>query len=152
MSDYPSPILLETLQQNAYRNISNPLPSYIKVEPHLWGDISSSFATTNAGRYTKILAADTLWLTSQHANLATSMSHFLANDPGARVLVIAGFHTGRPKVAKFFEIIGDAKLEIERIWEMDSNGERRDWDPERPMGPGEGKKWLVVAVLKRRVT
>jgi nicotinamide N-methyltransferase len=79
------------------------------------------------------------------------MSHFLANDPQARVLIIAGFHTGRPKVANFFEIIGDTGLEVDRIWEMDSSGERRAWDPKRPMGPGEGKKWVVVAVLKRKL-
>jgi hypothetical protein len=149
MSDYPSPILLDTLRQNAYKNIGKPLPAHIRVEPHLWGDFSTSFATDNARRYTRILAADTLWLTSQHMNLAMSMAHFLADDPRARVLLIAGFHTGRPKVAKFFDIIGDAGLEIDNIWEMDSKGERREWDPERPMGPGEGKKWLVIAALKR---
>jgi EEF1A N-terminal glycine/lysine methyltransferase len=78
------------------------------------------------------------------------MAHFLSVDADARVLMIAGFHTGRPKVASFFDGIGRVGLEIDTIWETDSNGERRAWDPKRPQGPGEDKRWLVVAALKRK--
>jgi hypothetical protein len=79
------------------------------------------------------------------------MAYFLSEDAGARVLVIAGFHTGRSKVASFFDGIGRVGLEIDTIWETDSNGgERRAWDPNRVQGPGEDKRWLVVAALKRK--
>lgn len=90
----------------------------------------------------------------EHENLAKSMLHFLSNACSARVLCIAGFHTGRVKVAPFFEEVVPAQgLEVEDIFEMNANGQRRPWASERDGGRediGERKKWLVVARLKRR--
>jgi Lysine methyltransferase len=148
LTDYPSPPLLQTLRLNACRNISDPLLSNIKVEAHLWGDTASDFAKNHGHNYDRVLAADTLWLTSQHENLAKSMSHFLARNSKARVMIVAGFHTGRPKVAHFFEIVPNFGLVVDQIWEMDSDGTRREWDPQREGVIGEGKRWMVLAVLK----
>ena len=88
----------------------------------------------------------------QHTNLAQSMLHFLSPAPEARVLVIAGFHTGRARMAPFFEeTVKEEGLEIEEIFEMDANGKRREWKPDAPEELiGERKKWLVVARIKRR--
>lgn len=87
----------------------------------------------------------------EHHNLALSMAHFLSPLPSARVFVIAGFHTGRAKLAPFFtEAVPSAGLEIEEIWEMDANGDRRAWQADIPEEPiGERKKWIVIARLKK---
>jgi nicotinamide N-methyltransferase len=81
------------------------------------------------------------------------MLHFLSRDPKARVFVIAGFHTGRARMACFFEeTVPQVGLETEEIWEMAANGSRRPWKPYAPEELiGERKKWQVVARLKRRV-
>lgn len=91
----------------------------------------------------------------EHENLAKSMIHFLADTNDARVYCIAGFHTGRAKVAPFFEeVVPEQGLEIEEIYEMDADGQRRPWEKERDGGlenMGERKKWLIVARLRRPV-
>jgi hypothetical protein len=92
-------------------------------------------------------------MTWEHENLAKSMLHFLAETPDARILCIAGFHTGRAKVAPFFEeVIPQQGLEVEEIYEMDADGKRRPWAKERDGGlenMGERKKWLVLARIRR---
>jgi nicotinamide N-methyltransferase len=142
---------MKTLSGNVDKNVPQELKSHVTVEPHMWGELSTDFAMANKESYTRILAADTLWLPNQHLNLAHSMVHFLSRKPKARVFVIAGFHTGRAKMACFFEeTVPEVGLESEDIWEMDANGSRRPWEPyalEELIG--ERKKWLVVARLKR---
>lgn len=127
----------------------------MKVEGHLWGSSTTPFESEHAHRYTRILAADCLWMPGEHENLAQSMLHFLADSPGARIFCIAGFHTGRAKVAPFFEeVIPQQGLEIEEIFEMNADGERRPWAKERDGGRenfGERKTWLVLARIRRRV-
>jgi hypothetical protein len=90
----------------------------------------------------------------EHESLAKSMLHFLADSPEARVLCIAGFHTGRAKLAPFFEeVVPQQGLAVDEIYEMNADGERRAWAKERDGGRediGERKKWLVVARLKRQ--
>ncbi|PSN67682.1 hypothetical protein BS50DRAFT_633380 [Corynespora cassiicola Philippines] len=154
ITDYPAPSLLSTLRQNASHNLPPALQSRTTVQGHKWGDLTSPFACSHAGRYTRVLAADCLWMPHEHANLARSMLHFLSpQDPRARVLVVAGFHTGRAKLARFFEEAVPAEgLEVERIFEVDAEGRRRTWDAGRGGGRedvGERKKWLVVARLRR---
>ena len=150
LTDYPSAALLDILKYNANHNISNPLPHNVQVETHLWGDVTSSFAEMGAHKYSRVIAADTLWLASQHDNLAQSMAHFLALDHAARVLIVAGFHTGRAIVAQFFKSIPAVGLIIDEIWEMSSDGCRRTWDPKRQGTIGEGNRWMILASLKWR--
>ena len=81
------------------------------------------------------------------------MLHFLTLDPGGRIYAIAGFHTGRRKLAPFFTVAVEEGLELEDIFEEDGEGNRREWQTERDGGredPTERKKWLVIATLKRR--
>ncbi|KAI1496742.1 hypothetical protein F5X99DRAFT_413773 [Biscogniauxia marginata] len=71
----------------------------------------------------------------------------------ARAWVIAGFHTGRAKLRGFFDdgALRDVGLAVERIWERDCDGVERAWVEDRGAeDPNERKRWLVVAVLKRR--
>lgn len=82
------------------------------------------------------------------------MLHFLSFNATARVWIVAGFHTGRANVASFFEVAVEAGLEIEEIWERDINGGEREWMTERDSQAEdvtERKKWLVVAILRRKV-
>lgn len=153
ISDYPAPEILENLKSNVERNVPDNLKSKVSVQGHQWGDLGSPFAVANAGRFTRILAADCLWMPHEHRSLAKSMLHFLSPDPQARVFVIAGFHTGRAKMAPFFEIVEEEGLAIDDIYEMDAEAKRREWASERDGGRedhGERKKWLVVAQLKRK--
>lgn len=155
ITDYPAPPILSTLSTNVKKNVPTSLQSKIAVHGHQWGDLTTPFATANAGRYTRILAADCLWMPHEHANLARSMLHFLSPAPDARVYVVAGFHTGRAKMAPFLEEeVEKAGLVVEDVFEMDVEGGRRAWVKEREGGKEDvtgRKKWLVVARLKRKV-
>ncbi|OJD36319.1 nicotinamide n-methyltransferase [Diplodia corticola] len=153
ISDYPAPEILENIEQNVKRNVPEKLRSKVSVQGHLWGDVDSAFAVANAGGFSRILAADCLWMPHEHRSLAKSMVHFLSPDPRARVFVIAGFHTGRAMMAPFFVTVVEEGLEIDDIYEMDAEARRREWASERDGGRedhGERNKWLVVARLKRK--
>lgn len=50
-----------------------------------------------------------------HQELVASMLYFLSEDPDARVFAIAGFHTGRAKLAGFFDVAIEMGLEIESM-------------------------------------
>ncbi len=155
ITDYPAPPILDAIKANVQKNLTSSLQARARVEGHLWGDTTSELAAAHAHKYTRVLAADCLWMLGEHENLAKSMLHFLADTPDARVLCIAGFHTGRAKVVPFFEeVVPQQGLEVEEIYEMDANGVRRPWAVERDGGRediGERKKWLVIARLRRRV-
>ena len=89
----------------------------------------------------------------QHENLAKSMLHMLSPSREARILAIAGFHTGRAKLAGFFDEAVSQGLVVEEIYEEDVQGVTREWMPERDGGREDvtgRKRWLVIAVLKRR--
>ncbi|RMY28143.1 hypothetical protein D0866_09625 [Hortaea werneckii] len=153
ISDYPSEVVLANIRENARKNIPKHLSSNYTVDPHEWGDCDSSFATKYAHSFTRILAADCYWMPGQHLNLVRSMLHFLTLDPGGRIYAIAGFHTGRRKLAPFFTVAVEQGLELEDIFEEDGEGNRREWQTERDGGredPTERKKWLVIATLKRQ--
>lgn len=152
ITDYPAPTILNTTSSNVSRNIPAPTRPHVSVHGHQWGVFTTPFAVQNASRYTRILAADCFWMPWEHDNLARSMLHFLSPAPEARVFAMAGFHTGRAKLAPFFEqAVPREGLEVEEIWEMDADGRRRGWEPGRAEEPaGERKKWLVVARLRRR--
>jgi hypothetical protein len=83
------------------------------------------------------------------------MLHFLSPSPESRVLCIGAFHTGRAKLAMFFEeTVPAVGLEVEDIYEMDADGRRRPWAKERDGGAenvGERNKWLAVVRLRRAV-
>ncbi|KAF1999734.1 hypothetical protein P154DRAFT_436327 [Amniculicola lignicola CBS 123094] len=156
ITDYPAPPIIETITANVSQNVPPEPRSKISIHGHMWGELNTEFAIANAHRYTRILSADCLWMTWEHDNLAQSMLHFLSESSEARIYCIAGFHTGRARMAPFFEeTVPESGLEIEDIIEMNADGERREWKKERDGGTeniGERKKWLVVARLKRRIS
>ena len=152
ITDYPSDAVLGNIRTNAQKAIPTHLQPRYKVLGCEWGDLESDFAVREAQGFTRILAADCYWMPNEHENLVLSMLHFIANSPTAEIFAIAGFHTGRAKLASFFDIALSKGLMIEEIYEEDAFGNRREWAKERDCGrehTAERKKWLLIARLKR---
>ncbi|KAJ5095735.1 hypothetical protein NUU61_005091 [Penicillium alfredii] len=157
-TDHPSsPALPNTIAFNINHNLrTRSTTSTVSIQPHEWGVLDDSFSQSKRGTFTRIIAADCFWMREQHANLAQTLQWFLA--PGGKVLVVAGFHTGRAIVAGFFETVVENGFEIERIYErdlverMESGQEiRREWVSVREdEGPENRRRWCVIAVLKRK--
>ena len=153
ITDYPTPEILSNIRTNVDRNVPASLRSRVYIQGHEWGTISDSFANSHTNYFTRIIAADCFWMPWQHRNLAQSMLNFLSHRDEARIWVIAGFHTGRAKLAPFFDVAVEEGLEVEAIWERDVDGLEREWRKERDGGLEDvtgRKRWLVIAVLRRR--
>ena len=81
ISDHPTPEILTTIETNCRKNIP---PAHfektkkIHVVGHEWGFLDDEFSKANARHFTRILAADCLWMAGEHRNLVASMVHFLA--------------------------------------------------------------------------
>ncbi|KAI4723495.1 hypothetical protein E4T48_00043 [Aureobasidium sp. EXF-10727] len=152
ITDYPARVVLDNLSRNVKHNLPDPLASKATVQGHAWGILDDPFALTNAHKFSRVLAADCFWMPWEHENLAASMLHFLSESPDARVLAIGGFHTGRAKLAAFFDVAAERGLEVQEIYEEDAEGTRRDWVKEKDGGREnvtERKKWLTIAILRR---
>ncbi len=143
ITDYPDAHVIDNLQRNLDLALL-PRSSGKKRElnPHYrearervqvlglgWGNAdeeervfaASSPSNPNArDGYDIVLAADVLWVSSAHPLLIHSIRRLLKRDRAARCVLIAGFHTGRPAVRRFFIQLaepadeGDATLEHER--------------------------------------
>ena len=153
MSDYPSPVILEALKHNLLRNIKQDHPGSVMVEGHEWGTFTDNFSRSKAGAFTRILSADCIWMEGKQEQLLSSFQYFLSPATRARVWVVAGFHTGREVVATFFERASRAGFEAEAIWEKDVNGSERAWSAHLDASEDDieyRRKWLVIAILKRR--
>ncbi|KAL3428106.1 nicotinamide N-methyltransferase [Phlyctema vagabunda] len=163
ISDYPAPEVLENIRGNVTRNIEPRKVGTdervaqeireVTVEGHEWGVLDDTFSVQEKESFGRILVADCLWMPWQHENLLKSIRWFL--KPEGRAWVIAGFHTGREKMAGFYEEerIKRLDLEIEKIWERDAEGRTRDWVTDRGREDiTERKRWLVIAILKRKKT
>lgn len=154
LSDFPAEEVLENIRNNVSRNVPDSARDSISIKGHQWGvfgDVSQP--GLRPASFTRIFAADCLWMPWEHASLAKSMAYFLSHDDDARVFVVAGFHTGRAKLAPFFDVVGAEGLEPETIYEEDVEGNQRPWLLERDGGREDvtgRKRWLVVATLKRK--
>lgn len=152
--DFSRSAIMNQAEPDEQASYTTEMRARTAVYGHQWGVLDDSFAESHARRYTRVLAADCLWMPHEHENLARSMLHFLSDSPDARVYVIAGFHTGRAKVAPFFEeTVPEVGLEVESIYEMNAEGTRRAWAMERDGGREdvtERKKWCMLARLRRR--
>lgn len=155
ISDYPAVEILDNIRDNVDENFKDRGIKKPVVVGHEWGSFEDEFARGHKGFFTRVLAADCFWMPWEHRNLSRSMLHFLSPDPEARVLLIAGFHTGRAKLALFFEVASTEGLAVDNIREMHVDGSSRAWASERDGGTEhitERKKWLVIAILKRPLT
>lgn len=139
------------------RNIEAAIPNltdhYCQVVSHEWGELDTSFSDKYKHYFSVVLAADCFWMPHQHSNLLRSMVHFLTTDPGGRIFVTSGFHTGRANLAKFFDAMEETVLMVEQIYEEDTAGVREEWSKERDGSQEDAtgrKRWLLIARLKRR--
>jgi hypothetical protein len=109
------------------------------------------FTDSHKRYFDRLLVADCLWMPWQHVNLMKSIRHFLS--PDGKAWVVAGFHTGRPKMAGFYDeaVLAEQGLEIETIWERDAEDREREWVVDRGVEDVTARKrWLVIAVLRRK--
>lgn len=148
LSDYPSQKVLANLKTNVDKNVPETMRENVTIQPHEWGVLTDEFSKAHAHHFTRILCADCLWMDCEHWGFAQSIVHFLATNDNARAWVIAGFHTGRPKIVAFFDTAVQTGLEIEAIWERDGDGNDREWDRDRE--DQEKNRWMVVAILKQK--
>lgn len=175
VTDYPTPPIMDVLRRNVARNTRAaelsplaPAPSAgspgaspctdISVYGHAWGvldgeDADGQFARASRGAFDRVLVCDCLWMPWQHDTLRRSIAWFMRDGPASRAWVVAGFHTGRDNMTGFFDEapLAAAGLEVEAIWERDVTGEEREWEVVRK-DDSMRKRWLVVAVLKKRAT
>jgi nicotinamide N-methyltransferase len=158
--DYPTPVVIDTLRKNIAFNCqpafspAATVAASVRVDGHAWGELETPFAVENKGKFDRILVCDCLWMPYQHANLHRSIAHFMKDGPESRAWVVAGFHSGRHKMAPFFadEALKAVGLEVEHILERDAEGIERAWVSDRGIeDPGIRKRWLTIAVLKRIV-
>ena len=152
LTDYPAKEVLDNLDGNVRRNL--PESTRLQTSPvgHVWGDLDDEFSKTHACGFTRIFAADCFWMPWEHHNLARSMLHFLSDKEGSKVYAVAGFHTGRAKLAPFFDVVEEEGLQVEDLHEVDVQGNKRPWAKVRDNGKenvSERKRWLAVAILKR---
>ncbi|KAG0646955.1 Elongation factor methyltransferase 7 [Hyphodiscus hymeniophilus] len=158
ISDYPAPEVLANIGANIKRNVTSRaekdrvVPD-MRVQGHEWGAFNDEdgFCEKEREGFDKLLVADCLWMPWQHANLLSSIQWFLKGS--GRAWVVAGFHTGRAKMKGFYDeaLLKQMGLEIESIHEKNADGSERAWVEDRGIEDvTERKRWLVVAVLKRR--
>ncbi|RPB24152.1 hypothetical protein L211DRAFT_838061 [Terfezia boudieri ATCC MYA-4762] len=164
ISDYPALELLSNISANVKRNITPQIiyNSKISVRGHKWGELDPAKNNTPVSTadlltmthpphsFTRIIVADCMWMAWQHANLCSSIAHFLDPEHG-EMLAIAGFHTGRAKVVNFFEECERAGLVLleESIVERDVDGGQREWCEDRGIEDVvERKRWLIIGKFK----
>lgn len=166
ITDYPAPEVVMNIKANIQRNVQEKKYKDEAIvccaKGHIWGQVGTemkkedtnaedAFTMKEQGAFDRILVADCLWMPWQHRNLMRSIRWFMA--PGARAWVVAGFHTGRLKMQGFYDeaTLAEEGLEIEMIWERDADDNERSWVRDRGFEDVTARKrWLVIAVLKRR--
>ncbi len=159
ITDYPAPEVIANIKKNVAKNV--PKAAEIQengwpqcwVHGHEWGELNQedAFVQGHKGTFDVVIVADCLWMPWQHANLSKSISWFM--KPEGKAWVVAGFHTGRAKMANFFveENLAAQNLAIESITEKDPDGIEREWVFDRGIEDVTvRKRWLVVAVLKHK--
>ncbi|TIB12907.1 hypothetical protein E3P92_02461 [Wallemia ichthyophaga] len=100
VTDYDDPNLISNLRKNVQDNNKNGV---CKVLPHCWGkdvDDLRSLSKTKDG-FDVILAADVIWDSFSHASLIETLLQSLKKSDSSRVVLVAGYHTGRHVVQAF---------------------------------------------------
>ncbi|KAK4700750.1 EEF1A N-terminal glycine/lysine methyltransferase, partial [Phenoliferia sp. Uapishka_3] len=130
VTDYEDPKLICNLVANI--PLALPSPSHQSITSALgftWGNSTASLLSLSPNGYSLILLADTLWFSSGHDVLITSLLELLSfDDPGARVEIVAGFHSGRQTVRAFLRKAEERGLVREGKWEeVGFQGDRKSW-------------------------
>jgi nicotinamide N-methyltransferase len=112
--------------------------------------ISSSSSSTPTNISNATTSPAELEIPSHH--YPPSLTHPYHPSDGGRAYIIAGFHTGRAKMASFFdeEAMREDGLVVERIWERNAEGKEREWRFDRGEEDKDvtgRKRWLVVGIV-----
>lgn len=103
VTDYPDKDIVANLEQNAaWLKWRAPHALPLDVRGLAWGEDLDVFLDMY-GTMDCVIAADVLWVSSQHAALLDTVCALLARTKDARFLLAAGFHTGRPAIARFLD-------------------------------------------------
>ena len=155
VTDYPDPDILAALQRNVRDTCDAYAALSLEVRGLAWGDVTQEAQA--GGPFDMVMAADVLWVSSQHAHLLHSICALLAHTSEARAVIVAGFHTGRPATARFFEaareagLVPDATAKFGGMYERSVLGDERAYTASDDMGDIEERsKWVVVACLRWR--
>jgi len=162
VTDYPDPHILAALERNvAALQARAPHALPLHVHGLAWGNDAHAerACAVHGGRYDVVLAADVLWVSSQHENLLDSICALLARQPGARCLVVAGYHTGRPATERFFlaartrGLVPDAATHLGGMYERSIFGEERacalSAAPDTDLGDISARaQWVRVGCLR----
>ncbi|PWY99114.1 hypothetical protein BCV70DRAFT_163578 [Testicularia cyperi] len=161
LTDYPDPLVIQNLQQNLDLAICRPNSARpdlseqfrearrtITVQGLGWGNAEEEATVLKHSPgdqgFDIVLAADVLWVSSAHPLLIQSIRKLLKRSRGARCVLVAGFHTGRPAVRRFFlqlaqevvdldperagaGILPDWQAKHGGIWERNVDGSERPW-------------------------
>lgn len=149
LSDYPAESMLTNLRSNVHSLLPSNLQAIATVVGHVWGEDTSTLLEAGhfQGPFDVILLADCLWMPEQHDALCRTLVSTLKKSPSAKICCIAGFHTGRRKLANFFSILDQYSLMTAHgIKEMNHKDVERTWDASRPEEDSvERKRWLVLS-------
>ncbi|BGP00197.1 hypothetical protein RTG_01970 [Rhodotorula toruloides ATCC 204091] len=164
LSDYDDPLLIANLRDNISLAFSDSPAARerIRAVGHSWGERDSLEAVLAANSpstspFPHILLADTLWYSSGHSLLLSSLQHLLARTATARIHICAGFHSGRATVRSFLkkaEKVGFVRRgEWEEVgvdgrrrkWGWDVQGEEGEWEEKEDAS--ERNKWVVEGDL-----
>lgn len=172
LTDYPAREILRNIGDNVARNVQGKVREgralRASVVGHEWGVVGDDAGAAvdgdgvgeaavadlvqQRGAFDRVLVADCLWMPWAHRALMRSICWFMS-EQGGRAWVVAGFHSGRAKMATFFDatVLAEEGLEIEMIWERDAEEKERSWSADRGVEDVTARKrWLVIAVLKRK--
>ncbi|KAH9832597.1 uncharacterized protein C8Q71DRAFT_777247 [Rhodofomes roseus] len=153
-SDYPDDELISTLADNVQKN---EVFTHCHAIPYAWGSDPSPmlapFAETSSAApvFDIVIAADTLWNPELHSKFLGTLSTTLKKTADARIILVAGFHTGRYTVESFLKAVPDAGLEVEEATEREVGGDRRrPWSVEGAdeETEEERRRWVVWMLLK----
>ncbi|KAI5792432.1 hypothetical protein DFH27DRAFT_568856 [Peziza echinospora] len=163
ISDYPTAEIQANISTNVARNVSPDQFQAAKVAVcgHMWGNFPTTDDRPNPKHpllsvlkephsFTRIIVADCMWMEYEHENLCSSIVHYLDPIQG-EMLAIAGFHTGREKVANFFKTCKSSGLVLQdELIELNVDGETRPWAEDRGREDViERKRWVVIGRFKK---
>jgi nicotinamide N-methyltransferase len=159
LSDYPDSNIIRRLLENVTRN---RVPC--SVVGHVWGTCDLVWPTEmetqdNATSpcsfedlrhsFDLIVAADTLWNVDSQDNFLSTLNNLLS--PTGQVALVAGMHTGRYALRRFFERAGSAGFVIRELRERNTlTSEDREWTVERDGEEDAARRpWIVWMRLQR---
>jgi nicotinamide N-methyltransferase len=108
ITDYDAPHIVTRLRENVWANLPPHMKENRSVGVHgfSWGtdpeDVLYDPSTRSNARFDAVLCADVMWDAFSHDSLMRSIKAVLA--PGGTVYVVAGLHTGREVLAKFWRL------------------------------------------------